>query len=216
MRRNGLLIYKNTSDTAVVVLHEIYGINAHIQMVCDEYNHLGYDVYCPDLIGRGSPFEYLQQDTAYDYFKHNIGFDVYLNVLKLLKELRPQYRTILLIGYSVGATIAWRCSPSGLCDGVIGYYGSRIRDYLDVTPSCKVLLIFAENEPSFYPDQLRFTQAQQENISVVILAGHHGFCDIFSEHYNPDSCSEAQLLAIMFIAEIKKQLGPCHDQPLSL
>lgn len=206
-----MICYKNTSDTAIVVLHEIYGINSHIQTVCAYYKDLGYDVYCPNLIGREQTFEYAQQDLAYDYFKNNIGFDIYLNLLKWLKELRAQYKTILLIGYSVGATIAWRCSSSGICDGVIGYYGSRIRDYLDVTPSCKVLLMFAENEPSFCPDQLQFTPAQQKSTSVVILPGHHGFCDIFSEHYNPDSFLETQLLATKFIAETKKQTAFCHD-----
>ncbi len=200
-----MIFHKNGSDRAIVILHEIYGINPHIVEVCDRYSILGYDVYCPNLIHKVEPFEYSQQQAAYDYFKMEIGFYVHIRLLKLLEELRTQYRAIFLVGYSIGATIAWRCSAFGLCDGVIGYYGSQIRDYLEIVPKCPVLLIFAEQEPSFDPHDLVFRPEQQKNTSVVILAGEHGFCDRFSCHYNAESFIKAQMLTNTFIEEIKKR-----------
>lgn len=159
---------QNGSDTAVVILHEIYGINAHIKKVCREYSAEGYDVYCTNLLKRKTPFPYSQQEDAYRSFIRNIGFDAYLKVNQFLEELRPNYKALILIGFSVGATIAWRCSESGLCDGIIGYYGSRIRDYLSVVPKCKTLLIFAEDEQSVGPEELAFTDIQMRNTLVNI------------------------------------------------
>ncbi|MDI5811330.1 DUF535 family protein, partial [Salmonella enterica subsp. enterica serovar Anatum] len=42
---------------------------------------------------------------------------------------------------SVGATLAWLSAASGLCDGVVCYYGSRIRQYLHLAPLCPTLVI---------------------------------------------------------------------------
>ncbi|BAK97697.1 hypothetical protein OBV_04990 [Oscillibacter valericigenes Sjm18-20] len=155
--------------------------------------------YCPNLIHRETPFDYSQQEAAYRHFKTDVSFDVCFEIEELLKKLRIKYRVIVLIGFSVGATIAWRCSMSGLCDGMIGYYGSRIRDYLGITPKCRTLLIFAEKEVNFSPGELDFTSKQQEFVSMTVLKAHHGFCDMFSEHYDPISAVEAQRLTNEFI-----------------
>jgi dienelactone hydrolase len=122
------------------------------------------------------------------------------------KSCQPdQYRVISLGGYSSDATIAWRCSALGVCDGVIGYYGSRIRDYREIVPKCPVLVIFAEQEPSFAPHDLVLTPEQQKNTSMVIFAGEHGFCDRFSSHYNSESFIKAQMLTNTCIEDIKKR-----------
>ncbi|WP_040412280.1 dienelactone hydrolase family protein [Desulfosporosinus sp. OT] len=39
-----------TDESAIIVLHEIYGINPHIQWVCEHYSDAGYHVICPDFI----------------------------------------------------------------------------------------------------------------------------------------------------------------------
>ena len=190
-----VVTYKNGSDIAIVILHEVYGVNEHIAKVCRDYCSCGYDVYCPDLLNLEVPFDYCHQEEAYGNFINNIGFDVYLKVNKLLEQLRPKYRIILLIGFSIGATIAWRCSDSGLCNGIIGYYGSRIRDYLTISPRCQVLLMFAENEIHFDAGQIKLSHEQQKYVTIKIMKGDHGFCDTFSDNFNPESSKEAQELA---------------------
>ena len=64
----------NNSDSAIIVLHEIYGINEHIKNVCIGFSAKGYDVICPNLINRREPFDYESQEEAYNYFMNNIGF----------------------------------------------------------------------------------------------------------------------------------------------
>ncbi|SET52294.1 Dienelactone hydrolase family protein [Enterococcus malodoratus] len=39
------------SENAVIILHEIYGLNQFILDVCNQYSEKGYDVFCPDLLG---------------------------------------------------------------------------------------------------------------------------------------------------------------------
>ncbi|MEL7568217.1 MAG: dienelactone hydrolase family protein [Dehalobacterium sp.] len=40
-------------ESAVIVLHEIYGINPHIRYVCQQYEAVGYDIICPNFIKSG-------------------------------------------------------------------------------------------------------------------------------------------------------------------
>lgn len=37
---------------AIIVLHEIYGINNFISTQCLWYEHMGFDVLCPNMIER--------------------------------------------------------------------------------------------------------------------------------------------------------------------
>ncbi len=43
--------FRKNSTAALLVLHEIYGVNRHILDLCAGYHALGFDVYCPNLYG---------------------------------------------------------------------------------------------------------------------------------------------------------------------
>jgi len=67
----------SNNKKAVIILHEIYGINRFIKDVCSEY--------------------------------HILGFDLYKEVEQLVEKAKFTYDKVFIIGFSVGATIAWRC-----------------------------------------------------------------------------------------------------------
>ncbi len=54
---------------------------------------------------------------------NNIGFDNALQQIKqILYSIRPHYTKVYVLGYSIGATLAWLCSQTKLCDLVVGFY----------------------------------------------------------------------------------------------
>lgn len=188
------------SDSLIIVLHEIYGINKHIKTVIENFSLAGFNVVCPNLIGLSESFDYQQQEAAYNHFMVNIGFEGAAQQIKeLAAEARGHYKHIFLCGYSIGATIAWLCSnENNMCDGIIGYYGSRIRDYMAIAPKCPVLLIFSAQEKSF--DASAFVSSfEKTNVYVHMLAGNHGFADSFSQNYCEHSFLEANRLVHNFI-----------------
>jgi len=193
----------DNSDSVIIVLHEIYGINQHIQMVCEKFSMNGYDIICPDLIGLNQPFDYDLQERAYKHFMDNIGFDSAVKQVKqVIIQAKKQYRHIYLLGYSIGATIAWLCSgEENMCDGIIGYYGSRIRDYKNITPKCPVLLIFPTEENSFNVQEL-VNSLEKWNINVYTLNGKHGFSNPFSKNYCIQSYEKAEKLVDNFLKKI--------------
>ncbi|OPJ64191.1 dienelactone hydrolase family protein [Clostridium oryzae] len=188
-----MIKFINNNERVIIVLHEIYGINQHMHQVCEYYSSLGFDVICPDLLSLNKSFDYAVEQEAYENFKKNVGFIPTADRIKrLLKELKEVYKYVFILGFSAGASIAWLCSDSDVkCDGIIGYYGSRIRDYLYVVPNCKVLLIFAEDEKSFSPRELLRVLSEKTNVSAHVLVGKHGFSDPFSPNY----CAQARDIA---------------------
>lgn len=190
----------NNSDSAIIVLHEIYGINKNIYEICMKFSKLNYDIICPNLIGVENPFSYDLQKEAYDHFMNKIGFDLAAKkVKKLITKVKAQYKHVFILGFSIGATIAWLCSDycCGI-SGIIAYYGSRIRDYIKITPNCPVLLIFADKEPSFNPTELA-KNLKSLNVHVHILKGKHGFSDPFSPNYFEPSSKKAEFLTYNFL-----------------
>lgn len=180
---DNLIKYIHKSNIAIVVLHEIYGVNNFIKDVCQKYYKDGYDVFCPELLGDRKVFSYSEAQEAYDFFIDNVGFDIYKSIEKLINDLKSEYKYVLVVGYSVGATIAWRCSEDSLCDGIVCCYGSRIRDYMDVIPKCPTLLVFAKHD-SFDVDSVSCQLSRKQNIQIEILDANHGFIDTYSKNYS--------------------------------
>ncbi|MCB2295914.1 dienelactone hydrolase family protein [Clostridium algoriphilum] len=193
----------NNSNSVIIVLHEIYGINQHIKLVCEKFSIAGYDIICPNLINLNHPFNYDQQDEAYHHFINKIGFDLaFKQVKQLIIQAKKQYTYVYVLGYSIGATIAWLCSDEDImCDGIIGYYGSRIRDYMDITPKCPVLLIFPTEENSFNVRKL-VDYLKKWDIDIYTLSGKHGFSDPFSKNYCTQSFEESGRLVDNFLKKI--------------
>lgn len=181
----------NNYKKAVIVLHEIYGINSFIEDICSEYHSKGFDIYCPNIIENG-PFNYAEEQTAYNnFFMEGPGFDYCKNVEILLRDLNEVYDTVLILGFSVGATIAWRCCENRDCHGIICIYGSRIRDYLQLIPVSPTLMVFAEND-SFDVNFIVNLLKQKPNITVHTLPARHGFIDHYSPEYNREPACRAK------------------------
>lgn len=182
---------KKGADSAVIVIHEIYGLNQHMKSFCQSLSSYGVDVFCPNLLGPQKSFEYSNEKDAYDYFINHVGFTHAKAIIKqLLREKRDHYQKIFLVGFSIGATVAWLCSELELIDGIVGYYGSRIRNYTTITPYCPTLLFFA-GEKSFAVDDLVSVLVKKNKVRIIKLSGQHGFSDPFSTHYHAGSAENA-------------------------
>ena len=118
--------------------------------------------------------------------------------LAILSTYRPKYKRIVIIGFSVGATIAWLSSEDERVDGVIGHYGSRIRNYLGVTPLCPTMLFFPEEEPSFQVDEV-IAALEQKHIDIQKYTGKHGFSDPYSPNYHKESAQKTRDRIIDFL-----------------
>ena len=60
-----MLTYLNKSKTAVIVLHEIYGVNKHIEDFCLILFKKNMDVFAPNMLQRDIIFNCNQENLAY-------------------------------------------------------------------------------------------------------------------------------------------------------
>jgi dienelactone hydrolase len=193
-----MFFLKQGADTVAVLLHEIYGINRFISETGRKFYEWGLDVDCPDLTG-GTVYPYALQEQAYAHFIQSGGFGRYQEIIRRMEALRREYNKIILIGFSAGATIAWRCTESRFCDCMVGVYGSRIRDYTEVEPACRSLLLFSDQEESFDVWKLEEDLRNKKNASIRVLKGRHGFMDSFSGNFNSMASEKAMDMIRAFI-----------------
>lgn len=176
----------------IFILHEIYGVNNFIKMQAEAYSNTNTTVECITLYSDNRIFPYEQEQQAYDYFINEIGFDAPLKQLtEKVLEARSHYDEVLLIGFSVGATLAWRLSTLPL-QGIICVYGSRIRQYLDVIPSCPTLVILPRDEKSFNVHALKEKLDTLPLVHTSQYVGQHGFMDCNNSNYCYKSYLQAQ------------------------
>ncbi|WP_237096473.1 dienelactone hydrolase family protein [Paenibacillus dendritiformis] len=194
-----------TGKTLIILLHEIYGVNDHIAYYRQRFEEQGHEVLTPNLLGR-APFAYGEEAAAYSYFINEVGFDASAREVRgLIEANRQQYNAILLAGFSVGATVAWMCSGSGGLDGIIGFYGSRIRNYADIKPCCPALLYFASEEPFDVPGLARQLR-ETERTRVEVIAAGHGFMNPFHPSYLPEQAEACMTGCSEFLRQEKRTL----------
>ena len=191
----------NNHQTAIIMLHEIYGINPFIKTLAAEYQQEGFAVYCPNLLKRAA-FSYAEAQSAYDYFNREVGFACYQTIVAQLRQLKQTYRQVFIMGFSVGATIAWRCSETPWCDGIIGCYGSRIRDYLELQPVCPVLLLFAEQD-SFDVPAVVGQISEKTRVQVYQFQARHGYLDHGSAFYDEEQSQKSKMKIQEFLNNIQ-------------
>lgn len=187
---------------AIIVLHEIYGVNQFVKEQCQKFREAGYDIFCPNIIDK-PPFSYEESIEAYDFFTKNVGFEVYKEISIFVNKLKDKYDNVFIIGFSVGATIAWRCCENSLCSGIVACYGSHIRDYTDLSPTCPTLLLFAK-EYTFDINALVFQLRDKQHLNIIEFDAEHGFLDFHSKHFNIQQSKRAEKSIVHFLNECAK------------
>lgn len=198
-KTDGVYQIGSGAEDAVILLHEIYGVNGHM---CDAAAWLaaqGLAVYCPDLLG--TVYGYDQEAAAYDHYM-KVGFAAAAGeATALAGRIAGGHRRIFLVGYSAGATVAWLLSGRNGFAGAVGYYGSRIRDFPDLTPACPVLLLFPHREEAFSVPALAAMLAAKDGVTVSALPGRHGFADRRSPRFEAAAAQAADAMAAAFLRD---------------
>ncbi|MFD0768793.1 dienelactone hydrolase family protein [Bacillus sp. CGMCC 1.60114] len=194
--------------TALLLLHEIYGINQHMEHIIHTFSSSTIDVICPNLLHQSFPFHYEEEEAAYSHFIKHVGFQQgKQHIENVLAELRNNYTYVGILGFSVGATLAWLCSEDRRIDFIIGCYGSRIRDYTNIVPTCPTLLLFPTNESSFSVSALidSLQNKSQPLLTIKQFNGEHGFLDPFSPKYNEEAADQGYQMIHSFLQNITEK-----------
>lgn len=165
----------------VLIAADIFGLTPELAVQAEQV-HAGASIVSP----YPEPADFHDEDAAYTCFLGSGGIDAYTaRVSDAIAAMRPD----VLVGFSVGATAAWRAlsAPgSGVRLGIL-FYGSRIRDYLYMRPAVPVKLTFAEQEKALQVAPLVSVLRTQGMDAVITPGTRHGYMNPRSPGFDPDA-----------------------------
>ncbi len=204
------------AGAGVLVLQEIFGVNAVMRAICDGYAAKGYLALCPELFWRQEPGIQITDQTEAEWaraFELHQGFDEARGVedtIAALEALRAQpgcSGKAGATGYCLGGKLAYLMATRSSIDCSVGYYGVGIEAALDEAGNISrpLMLHFAEKDQFVPPDaQAQINETLSANPLVTIHSypdRDHAFARIGGEHYDADDAALANSRTAAFFEE---------------
>ncbi|GAB5468808.1 MAG: dienelactone hydrolase family protein [Rhodospirillales bacterium] len=182
-----LALPATTPAPAVLVIQEIFGVNAVMRAVCDDLAAQGYVAACPDLFWRMEPGVQITDKTeaewakAFDFFGRfdvDKGVEDLKTALETLRQHPAANGRVGTVGYCLGGKLAYLMGTRSDADCNIGYYGVQIDQALDEASkiSKPVLLHVAEKDEFVPPEAQAAMKAGLGDLPTVTLEVYPG-CD---------------------------------------
>jgi carboxymethylenebutenolidase len=195
-----------TPKGAVVVLQEIFGVNANIRTVCDRFTQQGYTAIAPALFDRTKPgFEsgYSPEEvTVARSFIAKPDIDAFLRDTQAAINAVAPVGPVGVLGFCLGGSLAFLAATrlTGL-SAAVGYYGGMIARFADEVPKVPVLLHFGETDGSIPLSDVEIVRARRPEVETHVYAGAgHGFGNDARPSYHPDSAQLARQRSLDFLA----------------
>ena len=176
-----------TGSAGIVVIQEIFGINAGIRAMVDSWAAAGYHAIAPDLFWRQQAGVELDADVpedlqcAFGLFEKFDGTKAVADIETAIKLLRSKgCSKVGVIGYCLGGYLAYLSATRTDSDASIGYYGVSIDTKLDECHAIgKPLMLHIATADAFVPPaaQAAVHAALDSNRHVTIhdYAADHAF-----------------------------------------
>ena len=199
---------------AVVVLQEIFGVNAHIKAVADGYAEQGYHVLAPATFHRvkaGVDLGYTQDDMGAGFALKTAvealpAPGVLQDIQACIDRLAASGK-VGVVGYCWGGLLTWRtaCLLKGV-SAAAPYYGGGMTTEAEAarSPQCPVLAHFGDQDHWIPMDTVEAFRQAQVGVEVQVYNANHGFnCD-HRASYNEAAAQLARERTLAFFA---KHLG---------
>jgi carboxymethylenebutenolidase len=193
-------------EAAVVIVQEIFGVNAHIRSIVDDYASEGFLAVAPALFDRVEPGLELTYDAEGQQrgvqLRQQIGtdkplLDIEAAIEYAAREVAPT--AFGVVGYCWGGTLAWLSATRLKANAAVGYYAGRIGDYAKEIPHCPVMFHFGERDKHIGPDQIEAVRSGHPEVAIYTYDADHGFNRDVGSAYNPDAASLAKARTIEFL-----------------
>jgi carboxymethylenebutenolidase len=193
----------------VVVIQEIFGVNAHIREVTDRFASEGYLAIAPavfDHVEKGLDVGYDAESLARGMaVAGKVDFEQTLRDAAAAIDVAKEGGKVGIVGYCRGGTIAWAAAGrlTGL-SAAVGYYGGRIIAMNDMKPRVPTMLHFGEKDEHIPVAGVREVAAAHPDVPVHLYPAGHGFnCD-HRESFDAPSAALAWTRTLEFF---RKHLG---------
>jgi carboxymethylenebutenolidase len=190
---------KTLPASTVVVLQELFGVNADIRKTCDELAEQGFLAVAPDLFWRQEPGVDLSVTSEADWqhglrlyqaYDRDAGVRDISDTLGTMAKLPECTGKTAFQGYCLGALMTFLTAVRCHVDAAVAYHGADTEKYLgEVDNLSAPLLMHLGEEDEFISKpaqaQIKAALASKENATVYSYPGQrHAFARHNGEHYN--------------------------------
>ena len=199
---------------AVVVLQELFGVNADIRATCDELAAQGYIAIAPDLFWRQEPGVDLDVTSEegwqhgfrlYTAFDRDAGTRDVMETVRTAVELKESTGKVALLGYCLGGLLVFLTAARYEVDAAVAYHGGETEKYLAEVGGLQApLLMHLAEEDEFISKQaqaeIKAALAGKANATVYSYSGQrHAFTRHNGTHYNAAAAALANARTSEFL-----------------
>ncbi|RYE45603.1 MAG: dienelactone hydrolase family protein [Hyphomicrobiales bacterium] len=160
------------SAPAIVVVHEVFGVNADMRQSCDELAAQGYLAICPDLFWRIAPgvdlsdrteAERVQGLALYNAFDLDAGVNDIAITMRAARGLPGVTGKVGVVGYCLGGLLTFLTAARVGTDAAVAFYpGNAEKHACEAGHIASPLIVHLAEEDEYIP-----ADAQQEILSAL-------------------------------------------------
>ena len=210
---------KSGKGPGIVVIQEIFGVNAVMRGITDDLAAKGYAALCPDLFWRLKPGINITDKTEAEW-KLAVGYFGRFDADKGAQDLKATLAALRkhpacsgkvgAVGYCLGGKLAYLMATRTDVDCSVGYYGVGIQDMLGEAKNIKKpMLLHIAGKDEFVPPpaQAAVKAGLKSNPNVSIYdypQCNHAFARVGGQHYDKQAADQANQRSAEFF---KRHLG---------
>ena len=185
------------SKGALLVIQEIFGVNAHIRSVADRLAAAGYVALAPalfDPVEHGVELGYdeagIQRARA---LVSALGTERAMDIINAAAEkLQMEGLRVGAVGFCWGGTLAFLCATR-LSLPAVAYYGARSVPFLDEKAGAPLMFHFGADDPSIPAHDIDLHRQKQPGAQVFVYPGTgHAFNrDVDPKVFNAEAAQRA-------------------------
>jgi carboxymethylenebutenolidase len=199
---------------AVVVLQELFGVNADIRKTCDELAEQGFLAVAPDLFWRQEPGVDLNVTSEADWqhglrlyqaYDRDAGVRDIKDTIDAAAKLPDCTGKVAVLGYCLGALMTFLTAVRYSADAAVAYHGGDTEKYLgEVNGLHAPLIMHLGEEDEFISkaaqSQIKAALANKPNTTIYSYPGqNHAFSRHGGAHYNADAAALAHERTYAFL-----------------
>jgi carboxymethylenebutenolidase len=198
---------------AVVVIQEIFGVNAVMRAVADRLAAAGYLAVCPDLFWRIEPGVDITDQSEAEW-KKAFALMTAFDIDKGMEDIQATITTarglpgcsgkVGAVGYCLGGRLAYLAATRTDVDASVGYYGVTIENYLgEAAKIAKPLMLHIAEEDQFVPKaaqaQVMGALSGLSHVKLYTYPGRdHAFARPGGAHYDAGDAALADARTLDF------------------
>ncbi len=198
---------------AVVVLQEIFGVNAVMRAMTDELAAKGFIAICPDLFWRLEPGVDITDQTPGEWktaldlmnrFDVDAGVGDIAATINHVRADPACNGKVGAVGFCLGGKLAFLTAARTDIDAAVSYYGVGLENLLGEAGAIRkptMLHIAAEDSFSSRPAQAQVEAglANNSNVAIHVYEGRdHAFARPGGEHYDAGDAALAAQRTLNF------------------